>query len=87
MTLDDDVARRFAEAAATLVDPPQPLVDSDIGRFLQFRVEIPAFSGSLIVTSLVPNQAFTGVYEGVADARGTFQFRDVSGTAWNEQAL
>jgi len=55
--------------------------------FLQFRVEIPSFNATLLVTSLVPNQAFNGVYEGVANARGTFQFRDVSGTAWNEQAL
>jgi predicted secreted hydrolase len=55
--------------------------------FLQFRVEIPAFNASLVVTSLVPDQTFNGVYEGVADARGTFQYRDVAGSAWNEQAL
>ena len=61
--------------------------ETGVTYFLQFRVEIPSFNASLIVTSLVPDQAFNGVYEGVADARGTFEFRDVTGTAWNEQAL
>jgi predicted secreted hydrolase len=55
--------------------------------FLQFRVEIPDFNAILLVTSLMPNQAFLRAYEGVAEARGTFEFRDVTGTAWNEQAL
>lgn len=60
---------------------------SGVTYFLQFHVEIPSFNASLIVTSLVPDQTFNGVYEGVAQARGSFQYRDVTGTAWNEQAL
>jgi hypothetical protein len=60
---------------------------SGVTYFLQFHVEIPSFNASLLVTSLVPDQTFSGVYEGVAQARGSFQYRDVTGTAWNEQAL
>lgn len=58
--------------------------------FMQLQVEIPGFNASILVTSLVDAQEFPGtapVYEGVATASGVFQGQQVSGTAWNEQAL
>jgi predicted secreted hydrolase len=59
--------------------------------FLQFLVEIPAFAASLTVTSLVDSQEFpvnnASVYEGVAEAIGTFRHKSVTGTAWNEQEV
>jgi predicted secreted hydrolase len=59
--------------------------------FLQFQIEIPSFNASFVVTTLVPDQEFPvglgGAYEGIASVTGTFQYRSVTGTAWNEQAL
>ena len=59
---------------------------------MQFKIDIPAFAGSLNISSLVDAQEFpsgrgAGVYEGIAAASGTFSGQPVSGTAWNEQAL
>jgi len=57
--------------------------------FTQFRVEIPSFDATLVVTTLFDSQEFpvptASVYEGVADATGTFQGKSVTGTAWIEQ--
>jgi predicted secreted hydrolase len=57
--------------------------------FLKFKIEIPAFDAVFEVTSLMADQDFpmpaVDVYEGVAKAVGTFQGKDVTGTAWNEQ--
>lgn len=59
--------------------------------FMQMKVEIPSFGARLIVRSLMKAQEFpvpkSPVYEGVASVAGTFNGKDVSGTAWNEQAL
>lgn len=57
--------------------------------FLQFRVEIPDFEATLIVTSLFDDQEFSlptaPIYEGIALAEGEFQGRHVRGTAWIEE--
>jgi predicted secreted hydrolase len=59
--------------------------------FLQCHVEIPSFGASLVVTSLFEAQEFpvptSPVYEGVAEARGTFRDAPVAGRAWIEQAF
>jgi predicted secreted hydrolase len=59
--------------------------------FLEFHVEIPSLGASLYTTALVDGQEFpvptAPVYEGVAEASGTFRGRPVSGTGWIEQAL
>lgn len=55
--------------------------------YLQLNVEIPDFGANLVVKSLMNSQEFTGVYEGVASVKGSFLGEQVSGTAWNEQAL
>lgn len=59
--------------------------------FLRLKVEIPAFEATLFVSSLVDSQEFPvmlgPVYEGVADAVGTFEGKDVSGPAWSEQTM
>lgn len=64
---------------------------SGVTFFLEFHVEIPAFDASLFVTSLVDAQEFpvatAPVYEGVAEASGTFRRQAVAGTAWIEQAV
>lgn len=58
---------------------------------MQLQVDIPSFDATIVVTSLVDSQEFPAVgspvYEGVASASGTFEGRQVSGSAWNEQAL
>src|SRR5437762_589423 len=59
--------------------------------FLEFKIEIPTFHATLVVTSLVDGQDFpipllkADTYEGVAKARGTFMGHATHGTAWNEQ--
>jgi predicted secreted hydrolase len=57
--------------------------------FLQFRVEIPDFEATIIVTSLFDDQEFSlptaPIYEGIALAEGEFQGRPVRGTAWIEE--
>ncbi len=59
--------------------------------FLELHVRIPSFDASVFVTSLVDAQEFpvptSPVYEGVAEAVGTFDGQSVRGTAWNEQRL
>ncbi len=59
--------------------------------FMQLQVDIPSFDATIVVTSLVDSQEFpvagSPVYEGIASASGTFEGRQVSGSAWNEQAL
>lgn len=59
--------------------------------FMEFRVEIPSFDADLHVETLVDSQEFpvpgASVYEGVAEATGTFRGKRVRGTAWNEQEL
>lgn len=59
--------------------------------YLQFVVEIPTFDAELDVTTLMDSQEFpvqgSPVYEGVASAKGTFEGKPVTGTAWNEQAI
>lgn len=80
----------FVNSFVTPVGTTWTSPQSHITYFLQFLVEIPAFHAMLTVTTPVAAQEFFGaasVYEGIATARGTFQGRDVSGTAWNEQAL
>jgi predicted secreted hydrolase len=55
--------------------------------FMELLVELPPFDATLTVTSRIDAQEFRGgpVYEGVADAKGTFEGIPVSGDAWNEQ--
>jgi predicted secreted hydrolase len=56
--------------------------------FTKWKVEIPARNATFEVTSLLPGQAFeqkVQVYEGVAEAVGTWQGKPVRGTAWIEQ--
>ncbi|MEW6271916.1 MAG: lipocalin-like domain-containing protein [Thermodesulfobacteriota bacterium] len=59
--------------------------------FTQFRVDIPSFRASLLVTTLMDEQEFplpaAPTYEGVSAASGTFRHQPVAGTAWIEQAL
>jgi predicted secreted hydrolase len=60
--------------------------------FLEYLVEILPFQATLTVKSLIDDQEFPspgggGIYEGVADAAGTFLGQRVCGTAWNEQML
>lgn len=60
--------------------------------FMELKVEIPAFEATLLVSSLVDSQEFpmgegAAVYEGVAGATGTFEGKEVSGTAWSEQTM
>jgi predicted secreted hydrolase len=58
--------------------------------FTKWKVEIPGRAAVFEVTSLVPGQAFeetVKVYEGVAEAVGTWEGKAVRGTAWNEQRL
>ena len=65
--------------------------DSGKTYYLTLLVIIPQFNATLTVVSLVDGQEFpvpgNPVYEGVASVSGTFQGVNVSGTAWNEQAL
>ena len=56
-------------------------------RTFGFEINAASFAKDGWASARSCSRAFNGVYEGVANARGTFQFRDVSGTAWNEQAL
>ncbi len=57
--------------------------------FLQFQVDIPSFHASIVVTSLFDDQEFSfpsaSIYEGVAEASGTFRHENVTGTAWIEE--
>jgi len=76
----------------SFVTPTEPWTspDSHITYFMTLKVEIPAFEATIIVKSLVDSQEFPGVgsvYEGVASAKGKFEGKDVSGTAWNEQTM
>ena len=56
-----------------------------------FDVKIPDIDAELRFTSLMPDQEFKSqiapVYEGVAGVKGTVAGKDVTGTAWIEQAL
>ena len=58
--------------------------------YLEIQVDVEQFGASLTVSTLCPNQEFpvasSPIYEGVAIASGTFEGKQVSGTAWNEQA-
>jgi predicted secreted hydrolase len=67
---------------------------SGLTYFMEFKIDIIDFAHptTLTIKSLVDDQEFpsgpgNGVYEGVAAATGTFGGQNVSGTAWNEQAL
>jgi predicted secreted hydrolase len=60
--------------------------------FMEFQIDIPSFQAKLDVSSLLDSQEFPSisgpsVYEGVAGASGTFSGKQVSGTAWIEEAL
>jgi hypothetical protein len=59
--------------------------------YLKYQIDIPAFGASLVVDTLMDAQEFPvpggPVYEGIATASGVFEGRNVTGTAWNEQAL
>jgi lipocalin-like protein len=93
VTLQDPAgAMYFQIALLTPVGRTWTSPESGITYFMQFKIDIPAFTASLNISSLVDGQEFpsgsgAGVYEGVAAASGTFAGKPVSGTAWNEQAL
>jgi predicted secreted hydrolase len=60
--------------------------------FMQLKIEVPAFNATLDVSSLLDCQEFAisespnnSIYEGVATATGSFDGKDVQGTAWIEQ--
>jgi predicted secreted hydrolase len=57
----------------------------------QFRVEIPSFGADVTVSTRLQDQEFSlsgnPVYEGTAEAEGTFLGDQVSGDAWIEQAF
>ncbi len=57
----------------------------------QFRVEIPSFQADITVTTRLEDQEFSvndaPIYEGTAQADGTFLGEQVSGDAWIEQAF
>ena len=62
--------------------------------FMQLKIEIPAFNAILDVSSLVDFQEFViheslqnSIYEGVAIAKGSFDGKNVQGTAWIEQCF
>jgi predicted secreted hydrolase len=93
VTLQDPAgAMYFQIALLTPVGKTWTSPESGITYFMQFKIDIPAFTASLNIASLVDGQEFpsgrgAGVYEGVAAASGTFSGQSVTGTAWNEQAL
>lgn len=88
---DADGTTWFVKTHVTPIGRTWKSPQTGITYFMQFRVEIPDFNAELVVNTLVDGQEFPvgagGVYEGVAAASGTFQYRNVTGTAWNEQAL
>ena len=81
----------FVESFVTPIGRTWKSPKSGVTYFMQFHIEIPSFNASIIVDTPVDDQEFPlaggGVYEGIATASGTFQYRAVTGTAWNEQAL
>ena len=88
---DGSGATWFVESTVTPIGRTWKSPETGITYFMQFRIDIPSFNTSLLVNTLVDSQEFLvgtgGVYEGVAAATGSFQYRPVTGTAWNEQAL
>lgn len=91
-TLQDPLGTVYVDLQ-TSITPKQPWTspNSLITYFMELDVTIPSVGATLTVTSLIDSQEFYlpvgSVYEGVASVSGTFQGKEVSGTAWNEQAL
>jgi predicted secreted hydrolase len=81
----------FVETFMTAVGRTWTSDETGATYFMEFRVELPSFDADLHVVTLVDSQEFpvpgASVYEGVAEATGTFRGKCVRGTAWNEQEL
>lgn len=81
----------FVASSVTPIGATWTSPESGVTYFMQLKVELPDFAATLLVSSLVDSQEFpmgTGsVYEGVASATGTFEGKEVTGTAWSEQTM
>lgn len=95
---DPDGKMYFGASSLTPVGKTWTSPNSNKTYFMEFKIEIDlspigiAQPTTLTIKSLLCDQEFppglsAAVYEGVAAATGTFLGQNVSGTAWNEQAL